>query len=106
MRSRAEAATTSCSPYYEGTLPEGGYLVRHSSTNRVLLLGRAFVDQNEDNQPSPWFIGAHASSGAPLWRRTNAKSAKARDMTCTQSCPWPVGHAAAGGHLLSAQSDH
>jgi hypothetical protein len=38
-------------PDYEGTLPEDGYLLRHSSTNRVLLLGRAFVDQYEDNQP-------------------------------------------------------
>ena len=40
-------------PGYDGTLPEGGHYVRHSRTNRVLMLGRAFIDQNPDNDPAP-----------------------------------------------------
>ena len=34
-------------PGYDGPEPEGGYYVRRSSTNHVLVLGRAFIDQNE-----------------------------------------------------------
>ena len=40
-------------PGYDGPMPEGGSFVRHSSTNHVLLLGRAFIDQNERNDPAP-----------------------------------------------------
>ena len=40
-------------PGYDGSLPEGGHFVRHSSTNHVILLGRAFIDQNEGNDPAP-----------------------------------------------------
>ena len=40
-------------PGYDGPLPEGGLYVRHSSTNHVILLGRAFIDQNEGNDPAP-----------------------------------------------------
>ena len=29
------------------------HFVRHSSTNHVLVLGRAFIDQNERNDPAP-----------------------------------------------------
>ena len=37
-------------PGYDGVLPEGGYYVAHSRTNRVFMLGRAFL---EDNDPKP-----------------------------------------------------
>jgi hypothetical protein len=40
-------------PGYEGPVPEGGFYVRRSSTNHVILLGRAFIDQNEGNDPAP-----------------------------------------------------
>ena len=40
-------------PGYDGPLPEGGCYVRHSATNHVILLGRAFIDQNEGNDPAP-----------------------------------------------------
>jgi hypothetical protein len=37
-------------PEYNGVLPEGGYFVRHSRTNLVTLLFRAFL---EDDDPAP-----------------------------------------------------
>jgi hypothetical protein len=37
-------------PGYEGVLPEGGYFVRHSRTNHITMLFRAFL---EDNSPAP-----------------------------------------------------
>ncbi|MFL0353906.1 DUF1254 domain-containing protein [Xanthomarina sp. GH4-25] len=37
-------------PEYDGPLPEGGYYVGHSKTNRALFLGRAFM---LDNDPKP-----------------------------------------------------
>ena len=37
-------------PGYEGTLPEGGFFVGHSRTNRVLMLGRSFM---QDSDPAP-----------------------------------------------------
>lgn len=37
-------------PGYEGTLPEGGVFVARSRTNRVVLFGRAFL---ENNDPEP-----------------------------------------------------
>ncbi|QDS94875.1 hypothetical protein FF011L_36570 [Roseimaritima multifibrata] len=37
-------------PGYEGPLPEGGYFVAHSRTNRVLYAGRSFL---VDNDPKP-----------------------------------------------------
>lgn len=37
-------------PGYEGTLPEGGVFVARSRTNRVVLFGRAFI---EDDDPAP-----------------------------------------------------
>jgi hypothetical protein len=37
-------------PGYDGALPEGGFHVSHSRTGRVLLLGRAFMI---DNDPAP-----------------------------------------------------
>ena len=40
-------------PGYDGPVPEGGLYVRRSATHRVLLLGRAFIDQNEGNDPAP-----------------------------------------------------
>lgn len=40
-------------PDYDGSLPEGGFIVRHSRTNHVLALGRAFIDHNEGNDPTP-----------------------------------------------------
>lgn len=38
------------SPDYEGPLPEGGFYVAHSRTNRVLVLGRSFL---VDDDPAP-----------------------------------------------------
>ena len=40
-------------PGYDGPLPEGGHYVRHSRTNHVVMLGRAFIDQNPGNDPAP-----------------------------------------------------
>ena len=40
-------------PGYDGPLPEGGYVVRHSRTNRAMLFGRAFINANEGNDPAP-----------------------------------------------------
>jgi len=37
-------------PGYDGPLPEGGFYVAHSETNRVLLLGRSFLT---DDDPTP-----------------------------------------------------
>ena len=37
-------------PGYDGALPEGGFFVGHSRTNRVLMLGRSFM---EDSDPAP-----------------------------------------------------
>jgi hypothetical protein len=37
-------------PGYDGPLPEGGFYVGHSRTNRVLLLGRSFM---QDDDPAP-----------------------------------------------------
>jgi hypothetical protein len=38
---------------YDGPLPEGGYYVRHSRTNHALVIGRAFINQNEGHDPTP-----------------------------------------------------
>jgi hypothetical protein len=40
-------------PGCDGTLPEGGYYVRHSRTNHVIVLGRSFINQNPGNDPAP-----------------------------------------------------
>jgi hypothetical protein len=40
-------------PGYDGPLPEGGYVVRHSRTNHAMLFGRAFINANEGNDPAP-----------------------------------------------------
>ena len=40
-------------PDYDGSLPEGGYYVRHSRTNHLTLVGRSFINQNPDNDPAP-----------------------------------------------------
>jgi hypothetical protein len=37
-------------PGYDGPLPEGGFYVGHSRTNRVLMLGRSFM---QDDDPAP-----------------------------------------------------
>ena len=37
-------------PGYDGPLPEGGYFVAHSKTNKVLYAGRSFL---VDNEPQP-----------------------------------------------------
>jgi hypothetical protein len=38
-------------PGYDGPLPEGGYFIAHSKTNRVLYAARAFLE-NEDPRPA------------------------------------------------------
>jgi hypothetical protein len=40
-------------PGHDGPLPEGGYYVRHSRTNHVLLVGRAFINENPGMDPAP-----------------------------------------------------
>ena len=40
-------------PDYDGPLPEGGGYVRHSRTNHVLLVGRAFINENPGMDPAP-----------------------------------------------------
>ena len=37
-------------PGYDGPLPEGGFYVGHSRTNRALILGRSFI---QDDDPAP-----------------------------------------------------
>jgi hypothetical protein len=40
-------------PGHDGPLPEGGCYVRHSRTNHVLLVGRAFINENPGMDPAP-----------------------------------------------------
>jgi hypothetical protein len=40
-------------PGYDGPLPEGGFTIRQSRTNHVILVGRAFINENEGNDPAP-----------------------------------------------------
>jgi hypothetical protein len=40
-------------PEYDGPLPEGGCYVRHSRTNHMLLVGRAFINENPGDDPGP-----------------------------------------------------
>ncbi len=40
-------------PEYDGPLPEGGFYVRHSRTNGVTLIGRAFINENPGDDPAP-----------------------------------------------------
>jgi hypothetical protein len=40
-------------PGYDGPLPEGGYYVRHSRTNHMTLIGRAFINENPGMDPAP-----------------------------------------------------
>jgi hypothetical protein len=40
-------------PGYDGPLPEGGCYVRHSRTNIVTLIGRAFINENPGMDPAP-----------------------------------------------------
>jgi hypothetical protein len=44
-------------PGHEGTLPDDGFIVRHSRTNHVQVLGRAFINQNDGNDPGPTAAG-------------------------------------------------
>jgi hypothetical protein len=39
-------------PGHDGPLPEGGCYVRHSRTNHVLLVGRAFINENPATIPA------------------------------------------------------
>ncbi len=39
-------------PGYDGHLPEGGYFVAHSKTNKVLYAARAFIEGGNDPKPS------------------------------------------------------
>jgi hypothetical protein len=40
-------------PGYDGPLPEGGYYVRHSRTNHMIVIGRAFINENPGDDPAP-----------------------------------------------------
>jgi hypothetical protein len=39
-------------PGYDGPVPEGGYFVARSRTNRLLILGRAFLENKNDPKPA------------------------------------------------------
>jgi hypothetical protein len=39
-------------PGYDGAVPEGGYFVAHSRTTRLLILGRAFLENKSDPKPA------------------------------------------------------
>ena len=39
-------------PGYDGTLPEGGYFIAHSKTNKVLYAARAFISNGNDPKPA------------------------------------------------------
>ncbi|HEY6745375.1 MAG TPA: DUF1254 domain-containing protein [Mycobacteriales bacterium] len=40
-------------PGYDGPLPEGGFIVRHSRTNHLTVFGRSFINENPGNDPAP-----------------------------------------------------
>ncbi|MFC8383396.1 DUF1254 domain-containing protein [Nocardia sp. NPDC057272] len=40
-------------PDYDGPLPEGGCYIRHSRTNHITLVGRAFINENPGDDPAP-----------------------------------------------------
>ena len=40
-------------PGYDGPLPEGGCYVRHSRTHHVIVIGRAFINENPGDDPAP-----------------------------------------------------
>jgi hypothetical protein len=40
-------------PGYDGPLPEGGCYVRHSRTHHLIIVGRAFINENPGNDPGP-----------------------------------------------------
>ncbi|WP_104165148.1 DUF1254 domain-containing protein [Cryobacterium sp. N22] len=81
-------------PGYDGPLPEGGYYVRHSRTNHVTLIGRAFINENPGDDPGPTVarikdelkvypyaaggvgssVGAYLSGKAPLGQPAVPKS--------------------------------
>ncbi len=48
-------------PGYDGPLPEGGCYVRHSRTNHVTLIGRAFINENPGETPPPPSTGSRSS---------------------------------------------
>jgi hypothetical protein len=60
-------------PAYDGPVPEGGYFVVHSRTTRLLMLGRAFLENMNDPKPAaesirkltkiyPYEAGAYGTS--------------------------------------------
>jgi len=65
-------------PDYDGPLPEGVFNVRHSRTNHMTVIGRAFIDQNPGNDPAPTvdrikaqlkiYPYAPGGVGSSLWR--------------------------------------
>ena len=40
-------------PSYDGPLPEDGFNVRHSRTNHLTIIGRAFINENPGMDPAP-----------------------------------------------------
>ena len=40
-------------PGYDGPLPEDGFNVRHSRTNHLTIIGRAFINENPGMDPAP-----------------------------------------------------
>jgi len=100
-------------PGYKGKLPEGGYFIRHSRTNHVTVLFRAFLEDN-DPAPSvtrvketfkvyPYRVGGHGNSVAaylegevPLLmkpqERTTPRFVEGSDLSLNTVPPNDFGH--------------
>ena len=92
-------------PGYDGPLPEGGFYVGHSRTNRALLLGRSFI-QDDDPAPTvatikstlkiyPYTPGGPGTSVATLLQGRGAVHAARRG----------AGHDVRRGHRHGVQHD-
>ena len=87
-------------PGYDGPLPEGGFYVGHSRTNRVLMLGRSFM-QDDDPAPTvatiksdPQDLPLHARA-APGPASPPSSRARSRCPARPPTCPRPPSSRAA-----------
>ena len=77
-------------PGYDGPLPDSGYHVGHSRTSRALMLGRAFLT-DDDPAPTVATIKAHAED-PPLrrrWTRDERRDAARRRRAPAAPAPIP-----------------
>ena len=77
-------------PGYKGTLPEGGFFIAHSRTNRVLYAARAFL-VNDDPKPTVDLIKKHIKiyPYAPGAYGTSIASALAGEVRLGRNPPVP-----------------